>query len=59
MQGRILHELLRDGPAFESVRVERTVHRSTSAVSNGRYQVELHKVRVGKTEYVEFTKTER
>jgi hypothetical protein len=59
MTGRVLHELFREGPAIESVRVERMVHRASSAISNGRYEVELHKARVGKTEYIAFTKTTR
>jgi predicted AlkP superfamily pyrophosphatase or phosphodiesterase len=59
MAGRVLQELLRNGPTAESVRVERTVHRASTATADGRYEVELHKGRVGKTEYIAFTKTTR
>lgn len=59
MSGRVLTELLRDGPASDSIRAGRTVHRATTSWEGGRYEVELHKVRVGTTDYVEFTQTKR
>jgi hypothetical protein len=59
MTGRVLRELLRDGPTAESVRVERTVHRVETATPNGRYVLELQKARVMGTEYVEQTRTTR
>ena len=59
MAGRVMHELLRTGTTIEAVRVERTVHRMTTATASGRYELELHKSRVGTTEYIEYTQTKR
>lgn len=59
MAGRVLSELLREGPAVESVRVEHSVDRVGADTANGRYDVELHKARVGPTEYVSYTQTTR
>jgi predicted AlkP superfamily pyrophosphatase or phosphodiesterase len=59
MAGRVVSELLRAGPSSESVRVERTTHRVSTAITNGTYELELHKVRVGATEYVAYTQTKR
>jgi arylsulfatase A-like enzyme len=59
MAGRVLSELLRTGPSSNSVRVERIVHRVTTETDGARYEVELHKARVGSTEYVTNTQTKR
>ena len=59
MAGRVLTELLRDGPPAESVRVDRTVHRVATETARGRYAIELHRSRVGATEYIDYTKTSR
>ena len=59
MTGRVMTELLRDGPAIDSVRVERTVQRVGADIANGRYEVDIHKSRVGTTEYIDFTQTKR
>jgi hypothetical protein len=59
MRGRVLRELLRAGPAPDSIPVERTVHRVQTSTANGRYELELQNVRVGTTEYIEQTRTTR
>ena len=59
MMGRVLSELLRSGPAIDSIRVERTVHRVATDTTIGRYELELHKARVGTTEYIDYTQTKR
>jgi hypothetical protein len=59
MVGRVPEELFRNGPAPERVTFERTTHRVETKWEGGRYEVTLHKVRVGTTEYVEFTETKR
>lgn len=55
MSGRILHELLRDGPAPASLKVDRSTHR----VSADTYHLELHTTTVGATAYLDYTKTTR
>jgi arylsulfatase A-like enzyme len=57
MSGRVLTELLQGGPDSESIRVDHSVHRAATAWKDGRYEVELHKVRVGTSDYLEFTET--
>ncbi len=59
MLGRVMSELLRDGPAPDSVHVQRTVHRATTGTTQGRYELELHRSRVGPTDYLDFTQTKR
>jgi arylsulfatase A-like enzyme len=59
MAGRVLHEILRTGPAPDSIRVERNVHRVTTTTTSGRYELELEKARVGTTEYISQTRTTR
>jgi arylsulfatase A-like enzyme len=59
MSGRVLRELLRGGPALDSIKVERSVHRVSVDQPPGRYELELHKVRVGTTEYIDSTQTKR
>lgn len=55
MHGRILKELLRDGPSPKSVPLKETVQRATHET----YEVELKKSIVGDTDYIDFTKTTR
>lgn len=59
MRGRVLTELLRDGPAPESVKVGHAVHRVAAGPGDVRYEVELHTSAVGPNEYVDFTRTKR
>ncbi len=60
MTGRVLHELLRDGPAPESIKVERATHRvAADDLPDGAYRLELQTVRVGATEYLDHTRTTR
>jgi arylsulfatase A-like enzyme len=59
MAGRVLHELLRDGPAPDSVRFDKSTHSASTALPDGAYRLELHTVRVGQTEYLDYTKTTR
>ncbi len=59
MLGRVMTELLRDGPTPDTVRVERTVERVQAATAQGRYALELHRSRVGTTDYLDFTQTKR
>ena len=59
MTGRVLVELLRDGPAPASVKVEHQVRKVSAPTSGGRYELELHTTRVSGTEYVDFTQTRR
>lgn len=59
MAGRVLSELLQTGPATEAIRVERKVHRVSATTTGGRYELELHKARVGATEYITETRTKR
>lgn len=59
MVGRVPEELFRGGPAPEQVTFERTTHRVSTTWDGGRYEITLHKVHVGATEYVEFTETKR
>lgn len=55
MHGRVLKELLRDGPKPEEVAVERKTH----AVAAGGYRLELSTSRVGETVYVDWTRVRR
>jgi len=59
MLGRVVRELLRDGPAPATVRVERTTHRVATETTHGRYELALHRSRVGPTDYLDFTQTRR
>lgn len=59
MLGRALTELLLDGPSPDSIRVERTVHRAGAQLPKGRYELELHRSRVGRTDYLDYTQTKR
>lgn len=60
MSGRVLHELLRDGPSAEDVRVHE--HRHTAAVElhdGFRYEAELETLQVGTTVYIRGARTTR
>jgi len=59
MTGRLPAELLRDGPAPESIPVTRAVDRAATTWAGGKYEVELHRVTVGTTEYIGSTATRR
>lgn len=59
MLGRVVRELLRDGPAPATVRVERTTHRVATETTRGRYELALHRSCVGPTDYLDFTQTRR
>jgi hypothetical protein len=59
MAGRVLGELLRSGPSPATIKVEKTVHHVAAKTSTGRYEITLHKSRVGRTEYVDYTETSR
>lgn len=61
MSGRVLHELLRDGPLPDAVRVRRdqvSVH-VTKANASTDYRVVLHRSRVGTAVYIDSTITSR
>lgn len=59
MTGRVLTELLRDGPDPATIAVTRHTARVEAPHPTGRYVLELHTSRVGATEYVDFTRTTR
>ena len=59
MRGRVLSELLRTGPAPDSIAVKRAAHRVQTDTSSGRYELEVRTVRVGDTDYIEQTRTRR
>lgn len=59
MSGRVLKELLRDGPAPEAVPVETKTVRTEFAGKEGRYELELNRSKVGQTDYINFTKVSR
>ena len=57
MTGRVLHELLRDGPAPEDVVVREQTHRAGVTLKNGwRYVAELDTAEVGSTVYIRGSK---
>ena len=59
MQGRVLNELLRNGPLPEKVPVHETVRSAAATVGDMRYELELTKLVVGDFEYLHFIKTQR
>jgi hypothetical protein len=59
MTGRVLMELLRDGPAPGSIKVERGVREVSAPLPSGRFRLELHTSRVAGHEYIEYTRTVR
>ncbi len=57
MTGRVLHELLRGGPAPEDVVVREQTHRASVSLKNGwRYVAELDTAEVGSTVYIRGSK---
>jgi hypothetical protein len=60
MNGRIMHELLRAGPAPGKVRVHHRTHRAAVSLEDGlRYEAELDTVEVGSTVYLRGARTHR
>lgn len=59
MMGRVLHELLLDGPAPSSINVQRSAHQVAAKTAQGAYRLALYKSLVGKTEYIDSTETTR
>jgi len=60
MTGRVLHELLRDGPAPAGITVRQQTHRATITFADGqRYEAELDTVEVDSTVYVRGGKQHR
>jgi arylsulfatase A-like enzyme len=60
MSGRILHELLREGPAPGEIAVRERIHRAAVTLPEGlRYEAELHIVEVGSTVYLRGARTIR
>jgi predicted AlkP superfamily pyrophosphatase or phosphodiesterase len=59
MHGRVMTELLRTGPAPETVLVKTNVHRTATAIADGRYELELTKLSVGNTDYLHSTSVRR
>lgn len=60
MTGRVLHELLRDGPASAGIAVREQTHRAAITFPDGqRYEAELDTARVGSTVYVRGGKQRR
>lgn len=59
MDGRILTELLRNGPSPETVKSEETTHQSTRIDSEITYKVQLKRISVGKTDYIDSTHVRR
>ncbi len=59
MEGRVLSELLVDGPAPASVEVRRHQARAEAVWDGGRYRLVLHQSWVGGTLYVDYAEVER
>ncbi len=59
MNGRVLKELLRDGPWPEAVEVRHGVHRTQARGEAGEYELELSTSMVKGTEYLNFTRVRR
>lgn len=59
MNGRILNELLLTGPSPKKVKVKETIHRADHTDSGRTYKIELKKLKVGDTDYIDFTKVRR
>lgn len=59
MNGRVLMELLRDGPSPDSVRVQHLVHHTKVGSEAGEYRLELSHSIVNGTDYLNFTKVKR
>jgi hypothetical protein len=57
MNGRVLHELLRDGPAPDEIIVRENLHRAAVTFPDGRdYEAELETAEVDSTVYVRGSK---
>lgn len=59
MDGRVLKELLRGGPAPAEVRVQNLVYRTQAQEEDGEYQLTLSCSIVSGTEYLNFTRVKR
>jgi arylsulfatase A-like enzyme len=59
MDGRILQELLRNGPSPKKVVVKEIVERVAARHGTKTYELELKKLIVGNTDYIDFTKVNR
>jgi hypothetical protein len=59
MNGRVLQELLRSGPAPSSVKVQNRVYRAQTRGAEGEYQLELSGSSVNGTDYLNFTRVKR
>lgn len=60
MNGRVLHELLRDGPSPDQVAVDEHTYRADVVLEDGlRYEARLDTVKVGSTVYLRGAKTNR
>lgn len=60
MSGRVLHELLRVGPAPDEIVVHQHTHRAAVTLSDGfRYEAELETLQVGSTAYIRGARTRR
>lgn len=60
MSGRVLHELLREGPSPDETPVHEHLHKAAVAFSDGsRYEAELDTLQVGSTVYVRGARTVR
>jgi arylsulfatase A-like enzyme len=59
MDGRILKELLRDGPSPRTVAVKEAIQRAAHTTAGQAYEVELKKLVVGDTDYIDYTKVNR
>ncbi len=59
MNGRVLKELLRDGPSPRSVDVQQFVHQTQVRTGRGDYQLELSHSIVNGTDYLNYTRVTR
>lgn len=59
MQGRVLKELLRGGPAPAKVEVRTVVQQTQAQTGNGAYHLELSRSTVDGTDYLNFTRVRR
>lgn len=55
MQGRILHELLADGPSPESVEVAARTFETNTAIPGGLYRQRLYQSQVAGVDYIDYT----
>lgn len=60
MDGRVMHELLKDGPDPETIHVHEHIHQAGVSFPDGfRYQATLETLQVGATFYLRSARTER